>query len=130
MWRSLSWNRNIEKENALYDRLGLKEREKYVLVNYNFKDQFEKCDEMKAYHFGDDKIIFMDNLSGFTMLDWSKVICNAERIYTVETALLYIVEVLPIKATEIHLFARTPYQDTLVGVKNFISDRWIKHEKI
>lgn len=128
MWRTLTWERNIVKEDKLYTELGLQEDSTYILVNYYMKDVYERQEEMVNTDYGTN-VIYMKPTDGYTLLDWTKVIINASKIYTVETALLYMVEVLPIKATEIHMFSRSPWQDTLVGVKNFISDRWIKHEK-
>lgn len=128
MWRSLTWERNYEKENELFERLGLTEGQEYGLVNWHFKDIYEPQAEMKAAHYEGHNVT-MQPIPGFTLLDWTKVIINAQRIHTVETALIYMIEVLPIKAQEIHMFSRSPYQDTLGGVKNFISDKWIRHEK-
>jgi hypothetical protein len=125
MWRSLTWQRNYEKENELYSLLGLSDKP-YTLVNMFFKDVYEPQSLMRAMPF--ENAVYMKPIAGFTMLDWSKVICNAEQIHTVETALLYIVEVLPIKAKEIHLYCRYPWDESLNGVKEFISDRWITHE--
>lgn len=133
MWRDLTWERNYHKENELFDYLGLRDGEPYNLVNWFFKDIYEPQPDMKMHQdelFDTKQLcVIMSPLPGFTMLDWTKVIINAQKIYTVETALIYIIEVLPIKAEEIHMFSRSPYQDTLGGVANFISDRWIKHEK-
>lgn len=126
MWRTLRWERNEQKEQDLYDHLAISENEEYILVNEFMKDCFERVEGMPESYEG--RVIKMRPIDGFTMLDWTKIIINAKSIHTVETALLYIIEVLPIKAAEIHLYARRPWQDKLNGVKNFISDKWIKHE--
>lgn len=127
MWKTLTWERNYEKEQELFNYLSLSENEPYILSNKLMKDCYEAQPEMNKINFG-GKVIEMRPIEGFTMLDWSKVICKAKEIHTVETALIYIVEVLPIEAKEIHIYARYPWQDKLNGVKNFISDKWIKHE--
>jgi hypothetical protein len=124
LWRTLSWVRNEQKEEALYKFLGLKENTKYNMINNNFGGGFQKVEiEVSGNN------IYLDNIPGFTLLDWAKVIINAQKIYTVETSLIYMVETLPIKAKEIHMYPRMPYEDTVYGVKNFISDKWILHEK-
>lgn len=127
MWRTLTWERNYEKESDLFDHLALNEDEPYTLVNCFMKDCFEQQLEMKNTIHA-NRVIELRPVPGFTMLDWAKVICHATEIHTVETALIYIIEVLPITAKEIHMYARYPWQDKLNGVKNFISDKWIKHE--
>ncbi len=127
MWKTLTWERDLQKEQDLFDHLALSEGESYTLVNPFMKDCYEKQDEMSKLALT-GRVIEMRPIPGFTMLDWSKVICEASAIHTVETALIYIIEVLPIQAKEIHMYARYPWQDKLNGVKNFISDKWIKHE--
>jgi len=128
MWKSMSWIRNYQKEDDLYRSLGLSENSRYNLVNYFMKDIYERQEEMANMNFEGNNI-YMKPMEGYTLLDWTKVIINAEKIFTVETALIYMVEVLPIKASEINMFSRTPYQDTVGGVKNFISNKWVLHEK-
>jgi len=118
MWRTLQWTRNMEKEQELYDFLELKKP--YTLVNLNFGGGLQRIDV---------KIegVQMRPINKFTLLDWSKVIEEAEVIHTVETSVIYMIETLDIKAKEIHMYPRTPYEKTLKGVKNFISDKWILH---
>lgn len=126
MWRDLKWERNHQKEQDLFDHLALSEGENYTLVNRFMKDCYEHTQDMPETFEG--RVIELRPIDGFTLLDWTKVICQASCIHTVETALIYMIEVLPIQAKEIHMYARRPWQDTLGGVKNFISDKWIRHE--
>lgn len=124
MWRELKWTRNKEKEDALFKILGLTNKTKYNLINNNFGGGFQKVDiNVEGTN------VYLEPIEGFTLLDWAKVIINANTIHTVETSLIYMVETLPIKAREIHMYPRMPYEDTVYGVKNFISDKWILHEK-
>lgn len=129
LWRTLKWTRNIEKENQLFQLLGLSEGEDYTLVNMFFKDVFEPQPDMAAMEWNrNNKTVFMKPIEGFTLLDWTKVILQAASIHTVETSLIYMIEALPVTA-ELHMYCRYPYDSTLNGVKNFISDKWIRHEK-
>ena len=128
MWRTLGWNRNYEKEDQLFKQLGLSGGDDYTLVNMFFKDIYEPQPEMAATEWIGGKTVFMKPIEGFTLLDWTKVILQASSIHTVETALIDMIEVLPVNA-ELHMYCRWPYDGSLNGVKNFISDKWIRHEK-
>jgi hypothetical protein len=119
-WCTLKWTRNEEKENRLYDMLNLKKP--YTFANMNFGGGFQ------SYDFGVKADVYLRPIEGFTLLDWAKVIIEADVIHTVETSLVYMVETLPIKAREIHMWPRMPHEGTFTGVKNFISDRWFLHE--
>ncbi len=70
----------------------------------------------------------MRQIPGYTMLDWAKVIINAKEIHTVETSVVYMFEALPLKAKEIHIYPRVPYEGVCVGIKNFAPENWILHE--
>lgn len=127
LWKTLSWNRNHEKELQLFNQLDLQIGQDFTLVNMYFKDIYEPQPEMAETNWGDN-VVFMRPIPGFTLLDWAMVVLHASAIHTVETSLLYMIEALPVKA-ELHMYCRWPYDSSLNGVKNFISDRWIRHEK-
>lgn len=102
IWRNLKWKRDYEHEARLAKFLRLPE--KYILVNNNF------CQPelgMTAAIRPKTKlpIIEMQMLPGFSMLDWTIIIENAAEIHTVNTSILYILEVM--KLTQpIHLYPR------------------------
>lgn len=122
LWRNIQWKRNHEKENALFELLGLKEDSVYNLVNTNFGGNFQQFPI-------NVEGIRLAKIDGYTLFDWAKVIENANKIYTVETSVIYLIEVLKLKAVEMHMFPREPWEDTVYGVKNFISPKWVLHEK-
>lgn len=102
MWKSnLNFERNTEKENALfYDVLKLKDDEDYLLLNQTYATQpgIIKKDLTGFLHvFGNNKIIEMKILEGFTLFDWCKVFENMKSIITVDTSLMYILEKLNLK---------------------------------
>lgn len=124
LWKTLTWTRNPQKEDALFKMLGLKEGDKYNLINENFGGGFQNIKiDVKGNN------VYLSNIKDFTLLDWAKVIEYADKIYTVETSLVYMVEALPIRAREIHMYPRAPWEDTCKGVKEFISKKWKLHEK-
>ena len=126
-WKTLSWNRNTKKENELYSLLGINDGEEYTLVNCNFAspDLNYKID----IPINDGiKVIHMNYIDGFTLLDWGKVIENAKSFHTVSTATFYMVEFLNCKETELHLYPRFGIDVNLNPIKPIISERWVCHE--
>lgn len=106
-WRESTWVRDTEKEDELfYKVLGLHDGAEYNLVNNMFRsDASGKAlvNVVNGY-----KNIPLRNIEGFTLLDWGKVLENAMNIYTVSTSINYIIELLDLKAKEIHLYCRKP----------------------
>jgi len=127
LWKTLTWKRNNEKEFQLFDQLGLQEGFEYTLVNMYFKDIYEPQPDMASVIWPNNTV-FMKPIPGFTLLDWTKVILQASAIHTVETSLIYMIEALNVNS-ELHMYCRWPYDGSLNGVKNFISDKWIRHTK-
>jgi hypothetical protein len=67
----------------------------------------------------------MNKISGFTMLDWSKIIENADQIYTVSTSNLFLIETLPIKASNVVLYPRLPRENNFDGILEFVNKNFI-----
>lgn len=49
----------------------------------------------------------MAALSGYSLFDWAKLIENASEIHAVSTSIIYLLEMLDLKAPEVHLYNRT-----------------------
>jgi len=122
LWKTLKWNRNFQKENLLYNLLNL--QEPYILINEYFSGG--KIDINLENDFANK--VYMTNIPGYTLLDWSKIIENAEEIHTVSTSNLFMIETLPIKATKIHIYNRTPIDTNLDGIREFVNPKFILHE--
>jgi hypothetical protein len=126
-WKTLKWNRNYDKENELYEKLGLKEDEEYTLVNCNFASPELKY-KISINPNDNNKIVYMDYIDGFTLLDWGKVIENAKLFHTVATSVIFMVEFLNCKETELHLYPRYGIDTNLNPIRPIISERWVCHE--
>lgn len=118
MWRQLKWRRDEEKENRLFNFLGLHEDSEYTFVNEYYGGGFQKIDIPVT-----GKRVYLTKHEGYTLLDWAKVIENARHIKTVETSILYMIEVLNLKAETMKLYSRPP-EEKPIGVLNFISNKW------
>jgi hypothetical protein len=126
-WKTLKWDRNFDKEKELYERLGLKDGEEYTLVNCNFASPELKY-KISINPDDNNKIVYMDYIDGFTLLDWGKVIENAKIFHTVATAVIFMVEFLNCKETKLHLYPRYGIDVNLNPIRPIISERWVCHE--
>jgi len=106
-WRGLTWERDFESEEKLFDSLGLKEGDKYILVNETFQN--DERGKMRIKTDVGIKRIDIKHIKGYTLLDWGKVIENAIEIHTVSTSLNYIIdcEMLDINCP-MHIYPRHP----------------------
>lgn len=126
-WRTLYWERNLNKENSLMRHLGIDDGKPYNLINLNF------AEPNLGYRIDVNldngyKNIYMDYLDGYTLLDWGMVIEKSKEFHTVCTSTLFMVEFLDCTQTELHLYPRKGLEKNLDHVRPLISERWICHE--
>ena len=127
LWRTLSFNRNPEKENQLKQFLSINPNDKFVFINNNFAGP-EYDYKVDIQPKTDLKIIHQEYISGFTLLDWCGVLEQAEEIHTVSTALFFVIEALNLENTQLHLYPRKPLDKDLSPIKTLISNKWTCHE--
>jgi len=126
-WRTLTFNRNKEKENQLKQHLNINPGEKFIFINNNFAGpEFNYKVDIKYQT--DLKIIYQEYIKGFTLLDWCGVIEQASEIHTVSTALFFVIEALNLEKTSLHLYPRKPLDKDLSPIKTLINSKWICHE--
>jgi hypothetical protein len=84
-YKSSSWIRDKESESKLFTNiLGLDEDEKFNLVNEYYHNDFGNKASLEFDK--NIKTIYMEKISNFTILDWSKVAEKAQNIYTVNNS--------------------------------------------
>lgn len=105
-WRNSPFKRNEAKETALFDYLGLSDGQPYILINETFRT--DSTGKHRILPSGPEKRVTMSQIPGFSLFDWSRVIEKASKIYTVSTSIIYIMELLELEATEIHIYLRWP----------------------
>lgn len=128
-WKQLKWKRNISKENDLYyNALQLSNSEPYILVNINYADPLLKYKSNININ-TNLKIVNLDYIDGYTLLDWAKVIENAAEIHTVSTSLIYMIEVLYYcDMKNIHIYQRPiDTLSTAEVVGDIINPKWQIH---
>ena len=100
IWKEKAmWTRHFDRENMLFDELGIKKGEKYNLINKYFRSANTGIANIKVSN--ELKNIDMKTIYGFSLFDWAKVIENATEIHTVSTSIIYMLELLELTAKEI-----------------------------
>jgi hypothetical protein len=125
-WRESSWVRDTPKEDELfYEVMGLKDGEKFNLINATFRNDLSGWVSVQVRN--DYRNVELKTLQGFTLLDWCKVIENASTIHTVSTSINYLIELLDLKASEIHLYVRKPDERDFRNIDYLFSKRYRLH---
>lgn len=114
MWKTFKWERNLEKENELYNLL-VKD-ENYILINSKWSDGNVLIETNSTF-----QRINMDILDGFTLFDWAKIIENASEIHTVSTSNLFLLETLNLRADKVYIYPRKPRENNLDGISEFVN---------
>jgi hypothetical protein len=123
-WREdFIWNRNIEKENKLYKTLGLEENEPYILINQNFITPPRTIKFPMNIDVNNNKIVSMDYIDGYSVLDWAKVIEKASGIITIDTCIQYMIDKLDMKSKFYYCYLRNG-NDTFKEIKDLFSTNW------
>jgi hypothetical protein len=126
-WREISIVRDTEAENRLFSEvLGLAEGEQYNLINSNFRTDTSGIAIIPEVKNG-LRTIKLRTLEGYSLIDWMKVIENAEYIHTVSTSINYLIELYPIKAKEVHLYVRKPEEKDFTFIDYILTKEYIYH---
>lgn len=97
------WQRTVEREKALFDKLGLNIGETYVVVNETYQSDLKG--HKAIHHNAGCRTIKMRTIEGFSLFDWALVLERAKEIHTVSTSLFYLLEMLDLRQP-IHLYPR------------------------
>lgn len=125
-WRNTMYERDLNREEKLYtDELGLKYGEKYNLINNRFRSDDSGIVNIEINN--GFKNIYMQNIKGYSLFDWSYVIENATEIHTVSTSILFVLELLELKASEVHLYARKPDEKDFKNVDYIFTKNYKLH---
>jgi hypothetical protein len=99
------FDRNLDKENELYyNVLGLTDNTEFVLINNLYNTDIKNSNLFSKNNF-DLPVVELKILDGFTLFDWCKIIEKAKKIYTINTSINYIIEVLNTSYDEYVIYA-------------------------
>lgn len=124
--RHAMWQRDTAKEQALYEALGLKDGEQYNLINKYFRTDFSGVADINV---GNSlRNIEMTAYEGYSLFDWTKVIEQATEIHTVSTSIIYMLELLKLKALQVDLYVRKPDEKDFRNVDYILqSHKYVQH---
>ena len=106
------FERNLDKENDLYyNILGLKDDSEYVFVSNLYNTEVRDSKFISHEQF-DIPVVELRVVDGFTIFDWSKVLEKAKKIYTVNTAINYLIDVLDTSYDEYVIYAHSEQNKT------------------
>jgi|SRR6185436_10236719 len=127
------WNRDKEMETKLGIKNGIWENDydrdfgEYNLVNTIFgsESQLQVPIEVNNGLLN----IQMKTIEGFSLFDWAGIIEQANEIHTVSTSIIYLLELLDLKAKEVHLYTRKPIEPTFDNISYILEKHnYILHQ--
>lgn len=127
-WRSWKnhamWMSDEKEQTELLKILGIKYGDKYNLVNKRFGTNAERSVEIQCNN--GLRNIEMTEIEGYSLFDWTPVITGAMEIHTVSTAILFMLEMLPL-AQPIHLYCRKPIEQNFNYVDYIFTKKYNLH---
>ncbi len=126
-WRiHAMWRRDVDKESELMRMLGIVPGTKYNLINKRFGTNAERSVEINVGN--EYPNIEMTEVPGYSLFNWSKIIQIAEEIHTVNTSILFMLEVLPLSGRAVHLYCRKPIEVDFSFVDYIFTKPYIIHQ--
>lgn len=99
------FDRNLDKENELYyNVLGLSDESEFVFINNLYNTDIKDSQILSNKQF-DLPVVELKIINGFTLFDWSKVLEKAKKIYTINTSINYLIDVLDTSFDEYIIYA-------------------------
>lgn len=94
-WKDyFQFERNLEKENDLYyNVLGLKDDSEFVFINNLYNTDIKDCEILSPENC-DLPVVELKIIDGFTLFDWCKVLEKAKSVFTINTSINYLIDVL------------------------------------
>lgn len=126
IWRNISFKRNFEKEKQLLKILNISENEEFIFVNNNFADPSLKYSTNINVE-TNLRIVSLEYLEGFTLLDWMSVLEQAKEIHTVSTSLYFVIEALG-RTEGLHLYPRKPFDKDFTPIISLLHPKWYLHD--
>lgn len=115
------WQRNEEREEVIMEETGANWWVEYTVVNRFFgsDSQFQCNIPVEG--------IEMDIKKGYSLFDYAKLLENATYIHVANSSILYFLELLDLKAKEIHLYCRKPLEKDFKNTSYLFTKPYILH---
>jgi hypothetical protein len=124
------WQRDTARESLLYrDVIGDNDTP-YRLINDYFGSEKNKMrTNINLTPKEGIRDIHMSHLEGFSLFDWAMLLQNATEIHTVSTSIIYILELLDLKAKNIDIYIRKPVESSHANYEYILQrHNYILHE--
>ena len=94
-WRSgFTFDRKFDKEEDLYyNVLGLKDDSEFVFINNLYNTDVRDSELLSPENY-DLPVVELKIMEGFTLFDWCKVLEKAKSVFTINTSINYLIDVL------------------------------------
>lgn len=122
-WKSLTWLRHRYKEDNLKKLLNINDGDKYNLINQNYSQAFHRNIEINNGY----RNIIMNVIEGYSLLDWSGIIESATTIHTVDTSIMYLLEILELSTDDVHIYSRYNKSSDFNKTDYLFDKKYIKH---
>lgn len=110
--RDAKWHSDITRQALLFMELGIAGR--YNLINSYFGSNSQFQADIKVNNGLPN--VEMRSIPGFSLFDWEMVIKQAETIHTVSSSIIYMLEVMDLAASEVHLYVRKPLESDFTTI--------------
>ena len=88
------FERNFDKEDDLYyNILGLKDDSEFVFINNLYNTDIRDSELLSPENY-DLPVVELKIMEGFTLFDWCKVLEKAKSVFTINTSINYLIDVL------------------------------------
>lgn len=124
-WRDVMFKRDVNREIELRNEVGAVGEYNLISCFYGSGAQFQKPIEP------DNGLVnvYMRNIEGYSLFDWSYIIQNATTIHAVSSSIVYLLELLDLKAAEVHLYGRHHEPKTwLKNIEYLLTKKYEIHE--
>jgi len=94
-WKDyFKFERNFDKEDDLYyNVLDLKDDSEFVFINNLYNTDIRDCELLSPENY-DLPVVELKIMDGFTLFDWCKVLEKAKSVFTINTSINYLIDVL------------------------------------
>ena len=94
-WKEyFKFERNFAKEDDLYyNILGLKDDSEFVFINNLYNTDVRDSELLSPENY-DLPVVELKIMEGFTLFDWCKVLEKAKSVFTINTSITYLIDVL------------------------------------
>jgi len=126
IWRGLRWDRDLKKEAALHDVVGAHGAYELHAGTFGCAVTTGNAKVKKLGHTG-LPVVELRQVPGYSLLDWTNIIMQANFIHAVSSSTLYMLERLPLKAIEVHLYGRDQGLKDFDYVRPLLTKEYIYH---